>query len=101
MVKSSYSNFNSLSSAGIEVKVDISKATKDIKVSIKGDDNLSITISNYHNSGVSVPEKSDKITSKATINISVNDQVIGHDIKTLLEHSLLVIILAMMVSIKH
>ena len=83
VVKSSYSNYDALASAGVEVKVDISKATKDIKISLKGDDKVSTTVGNYHDSGVSVTENGTDVTSKATINISVNDQAIGHDVKNI------------------
>jgi len=70
VVKSSYTNYPSLSSNGVEVKVDISNV-KEINAVLSGQSNVTITAgSTYTDPGVKVTENGVDVTSKATVEVS-------------------------------
>ncbi len=73
VVKATTSN-NSLASGGVEAKVDISSVVKEIKFSLIGETSITTTAGHYQDKGVKVEENGVDVTSKATINISVNGQ---------------------------
>lgn len=75
VVKSAYSNYNALSSNGVEVSVDISNAAKDINASLVGQSSITLNEGNaYNDAGVRVTENGNDVTSKAKIDITVNGQ---------------------------
>ena len=78
VVKASYSNYSSLASNGVEVKVDISNV-KVIDAVLNGQSSITINEGvSYNDAGVKVTEnKTTDVTSKANIEITVNGQKVN------------------------
>lgn len=78
VVKNAYTNNSALSSNGVEVSVDISKAVKEINATLLGDSDVTISEGTaYNDLGVKVVENGSNVTSKATIDISVNGKKVN------------------------
>lgn len=71
VVKATYSNYNALSSGGVEVSADVSRVKKDVVISLKGDASVNTTVGNYRDAGVKVTENG-AIVQPDSVSISVN-----------------------------
>ena len=78
VVKASYTNYGALASNGVEAKVDISNAVRDIRSSLNGQSSITITEgTGYSDAGVTVTEDGTNVTSRANIEISVNGKKVN------------------------
>jgi len=69
VIKAAYTNYPTLSSNGVEVKVDIS-SVKEIKAVLNGQSDMTVTVgSTFNDPGVKVTENGTDVTAKATIEI--------------------------------
>lgn len=80
VVKATYSNYNALSSGGVEVNVDTSGVKNDFKVQLKGSNPATGTVDNYKDDGIKVEFNGRDVTSNASINIFVDNNSVK-DIK--------------------
>lgn len=70
VVKASYTNYPSLTSNGVEVKVDTS-SVKEIKAVLNGQSDVTINVGGtYTDPGVKVTENGNDVTSKATVKVN-------------------------------
>ena len=78
VVKASYTNYGALASNGVEAKVDISNAVRDIRSSLNGQSSITITEgTGYSDAGVTVTEDGTNVTSRANIEINVNGKKVN------------------------
>ena len=72
VVKASYSNYNALSSGGVEVTVDASSVKYDFDIQLQGGTNTSGVVGTYVEQGVKVYSNSKDVTKDCSIKTYVN-----------------------------